>query len=172
MMLGSNQLLAAAGLDSLKYFTVLANLLEAAACFMFVLDHKKAGLFKFMGATSVTLTFLVVVVFLGPLFGYSFVFKGVNFWFHLVIPLLSVFEFVLMNQTEFDNTDKLYAISAMLLYGILYLANILINGLEGNDWYAFMIFGIPAGCLIMGIIILLTYFIAHILRELNIKYRL
>ena len=171
MFIGTNSLLSSSGFTSLKYFTVLSNLLEAFACILLVLNHRRAHLFKYIAATSVSLTFLVVMVFLGPIFGYPFMFKGTNFWFHLVIPVLSVFEFITLNQQTFTRKENTFVVLPMLIYGIGYVVNIVVNGLEGNDWYAFMLWGYPVGILIFIIICSLTYLIGYILRDLNRRFK-
>ncbi len=171
MFIGTNSLLSSSSFTSLKYFTVLSNLLEAFACILLVLNHRRAHLFKYIAATSVSLTFLVVMVFLGPIFGYPFMFKGTNFWFHLVIPVLSVFEFITLNQQTFTRKANTLVVLPMLIYGIGYVVNIVVNGLEGNDWYAFMLWGYPVGILIFIIICSLTYLIGYILRDLNRRFK-
>ncbi|MBQ1304536.1 MAG: hypothetical protein IIY51_06540, partial [Erysipelotrichaceae bacterium] len=59
--------LTSIGLSSLKYFTVLSNLLEAAACVVWLINGNEK--IKYIAAVSVTLTMVVVLTFLGPLFG-------------------------------------------------------------------------------------------------------
>ena len=63
------------------------------------------------------------------------------------------------------------AVIPMLLYGLCYLVNILVNGVgEGraaNDWYGFVRWGFPVGMAIFGIITLGTWMIAVLIRKLN-----
>ena len=40
---------------------------------------------KYAATVSVGLTFLTVMLFLGPRFGYGAMFQGVNLWFHLLM---------------------------------------------------------------------------------------
>ena len=71
MMRGSGSL-AATGLNSLKYFTVLANLLEGLASVLFLRSARPAAQLKYIAGVAVTLTFMTVMCFLGPIFGYRF----------------------------------------------------------------------------------------------------
>ncbi|MBQ4019085.1 MAG: hypothetical protein II606_00175, partial [Erysipelotrichaceae bacterium] len=91
MFLGlSQEALAARGLASLRYFTILSNLLEAIACVVWLINGNEK--IKYIAAVSVSMTFIVVMVFLGPLFGYAAMFYGVSFWLHGVVPLCAIFE--------------------------------------------------------------------------------
>ena len=57
------------------------------------------------------------------------------------------------------------------LYGTVYLLNNLINGIgewpDGNDWYGFLNWGFPVGIIIYLGVILVTWFIACVLRAIN-----
>ena len=172
MVLGfSGTTLTASGLRSLKYFTVLSNLLEALACFMFFFNGNEK--LKYPAAVAVGLTFLVVMVFLGPMFGYPFMFIGANLWFHGLVPLYAMIEFVICNRVKKNHRDNLYATLSMVIYGTGYLGNILINGMgewpNRNDWYGFMNWGYPVGIIIFLVIIGITYMIGFVLRKLNMK---
>ena len=173
----SDGVLVSTGLRSLKYFTILSNLLEGFASVVFLLNLKNkkqwVNLLKYVAAVSVGLTFLVVVVFLGPLFGYLFMFIGVNFWLHLIVPVLAMVEFVIYNREIFTVKDNLIASLPMVIYGIFYLGNIIINGVgqwpDSNDWYGFMSWGLPVSIVIFFVIVAVTYGIGLVLRKLNGK---
>ena len=155
------------GFRTLKYFTILSNLLEAFACVLFVINGNE--LIKYVGAVSVGLTFTVVMVFLGPLFGYRMMFYGASLWFHALIPLMAMAEFVMCNSREMTSRDNLYAVFPMLVYGIGYVGNIIIRGIPHNDWYGFMSWGYPVGTVIFALIVAVTYLIGLLLRKINEK---
>ncbi|MBQ9263428.1 MAG: hypothetical protein IJ189_04370 [Clostridia bacterium] len=169
--------LSATGLGSLKYFTVLSNLLEGAASLLWGLcacreKHARlAARVKYIAAVSVGLTFVTVLVFLGPFFGYGGMYTGSNFWFHLILPLAAMAEFMLLNDAPMTHRDNRLAVAPMLLYGIGYLANNLINGIGAwphtNDFYAFLTWGYPVGMVILVVIIVGTYGIGWLLRQAN-----
>ena len=160
-----DSILVSTGLGSLKYFTVLSNWLEAIACWLYIFTGNDR--LKYAGSTSVILTFTVVMTFLGPIFGYPFMFRGVNFWFHLLIPLLAALEFVVFNKESCSRKDSCLATLPMFIYGIVYVVNILINGLDGNDWYYFMAWGYPMGFAIFFIILFVTWLLAIILKTIR-----
>ena len=84
MVVSGEGTLASTGLSSLKYFTVLSNLLEGFACLYWLAGKGAKGeRLKFVATVAVSITFLVVMTFLGPLYGYPFMFEGANLWFHL-----------------------------------------------------------------------------------------
>ena len=61
------------------------------------------------------------------------------------------------------------AVIAPLVYGIAYLANILINGMgewpDTNDWYLFFAWGYPAGMIIYAVIVTVTWLLAFGMRK-------
>ena len=167
LAVGEGSVLTARGLGSLRYFTVLSNLLAAAAsaayaaCLVRLLagaaDAVPRGvvLLKYAAAVSVALTFLTVVLFLGPTAkeGFSSMFLGANLWFHLIVPVLAAADFCLLNPDgPLTLADSLAACVPMALYAAYYLGNILVNGLEkngySNDWYGYLRGGIPMGAVI------------------------
>lgn len=129
------------GAECFKYFTIDSNVFCALTCIgiivydILMLSGKKesfgrtALLLKEMGATAVMLTFLVVVVFLGPTQGYDGMFSGTNFFLHLVCPLFAFFSYVF---TEFEQGEKklfiyaLYALIVMVVYGTIYLLMVVV----------------------------------------------
>ena len=145
--------LSGSGLNSLRYYTVLSNLLEGLAALLTVvfLALILAGkvkelplwltLLRYAGVTSVSLTFLTVMVYLGPVFGFNIMFNDANLYFHLLIPLLAIAEAVFLSGEKLRFTDSFVAALPTLLYGIWYVINNLVNGREGNDIYYLFHFG-------------------------------
>lgn len=163
--------LSSAGFYTLKYFTVLSNIAEGIASIIWLVtvfrkaELKTAERIKYIASVSVGLTFMTVVFFLGPLYGFLSMYLGANFWFHLVVPVVAMVEYVLMTEYSAERTDNLIAIVPMLIYGTAYLSNILLRGREGNDWYGFINWGLPVGILIFGILCIVTYGIGLLLRK-------
>ncbi|MCR5458649.1 MAG: hypothetical protein K6F51_02015 [Acetatifactor sp.] len=125
---------------------------------------------KLAATAAVMVTFLVVACFFGPLYGYGKLYLGSNLFFHLIIPLLGMIEFCLLDGTlPFRNTFP--AGSPALIYGCVYLANILINGKgewpNTNDWYGFMNWGAIPAALIFSSIVLTDWGVACLLRWIN-----
>ena len=169
--------LASAGILNLKFFTVLSNLAEGFVSLSWLicvfLKRKTEGIekAKYAAAVSVGLTFATIAFFLGPIYGMLSLYKGANFWFHLIIPLTAMVEFVFWSETKADRNDNVKAVIPMLLYGTVYLANILIRGREGNDWYGFANRGLPTGIVIFAMLCLATYGIGAMLRIAKSRIR-
>ena len=180
-LFGSEAALSSLGLVNLKFFTVLSNLLEGIASLFYaralhlVIHGRRAHtphlafVLKLISAVCVRLTFLVVLLFLGPMFGHAAMYVGANFWFHLMIPLLSMAEFVFLDRNgRISMRDTLWALLPVLLYGSVYLLNVLINGVgewpHRNDFYGFATWGVPVGILIFAAILGLQWALALLLR--------
>ncbi len=169
MFLFGQGVLSSRGIASFKYFTILSNLLEAFACVVWL--FKKNETLKYVACVSVMLTFTVVLAFLGPLFGYVFMFSGPNLWFHGLVPLISLAELLFMHKGSYSGKENLLAALPMGIYGVLYIGNNLINGIgewpSSNDWYGFLTWGYPVGFCIYFIILFVTYLIGFVLRKIK-----
>lgn len=165
------------GFRSLRYFTTLSNLLAATAAVIWMVTAKKRPIWierlKFVAATAVSLTFTVVIAFLGFIYGYASMYAGANFWLHLVGPVLAVAEVIFLSDASFSKKDALISVIPTILYGAFYVGNILINGMGGwpntNDWYGFMSWGIPMGFAIYVFISFVTWLLARLIRFLSGK---
>ncbi len=157
--------------EHFKYFTILSNVLCGVTAFLKLISDLKGEedryvLLKYISAVAVALTFLIVAGFLQPLYPERNMYRRWNFWFHLVVPVIGVTEF-LVRKAVIPFRYTFFTVLTCLIYGIVYLGNNLINGVgEGpkNDWYGFMRWGVPAAFGIFGGIIILAWLIAIILR--------
>lgn len=170
--------LAARGIGSMKYFTVLSNILCGIAAAIWLIQERKgrsesAERLKYVAATAVALTFTVVIVFLGPLYGYLAMFEGANLWLHLIIPVTAIAEIIFLSDAKYTRRDNDLAVIPPFLYGLVYLANILINGIgewpDTNDWYLFFRWGYPIGIAIYAVIIIVTWLLAFVMRKAQAK---
>lgn len=173
--------LTGAGIENLKYFTVLSNVFAGIVAVLWVffyvfselLHIKLPVLPKIMSASATGLTFLVIAAFLAPMYPDLNLYAGSNLYFHLIVPLISMVEMILMKvDKKIPFRYTLISASLALIYGIGYVINILINGIgqwpDTNDWYGFLNWGYPIGIVIFLVIILMEFGIACLLRGLNI----
>jgi hypothetical protein len=97
-------------------------------------------LLKYIGTASVTVTFLTVMVFLGPTLGYKDQLKSWGLFLHLIGPLLAIVSFCF--------TERLYPLTLplallgdvpVLLYGLFYLYKVVLGPDTGrwDDFYGF-----------------------------------
>ena len=196
--------LSLSGLGNLKYFTILSNLFAGAVAIIWLIKAregdgrkapksagedegaedgrkapKSAGArverLKFIAACAVGLTFVTVVVFLGPLYGYISMFSGFNLFLHLVVPVAAMAEIVFLADAEYTRRDNFLVVVPPLLYGAVYLANNVINGRgewpDTNDWYSFLAWGYPVGIVIFVIICLVTWLIGFAMRKAGSRRR-
>jgi hypothetical protein len=179
MILRAGGVLSSTGLRSLRYFTVLSNLLCGISAFIHLIVLLAKGTapvrilrLSYVAAAAVGVTLMVVLLFLGPLYGYGAMLQGANLWFHLVIPLLAALDHWLLEPgRERSRREIPLAVIPTVLYGVCYLANILLNGVgewpDTNDWYLFLHWGTPVGLGIFAGIIALNLGIAAALRALR-----
>ena len=166
------------GFGNLKYFTILSNFLEAIASAVWLSDTRRNGkasdyteTLKYIAAASVGLTFITVMVFLGPLYGYIAMFKGANLFLHLITPVVSIAEIVLLSDRDYTKWENNLTVLPPLIYGVVYLGNVMINGIgewpDRNDWYSFLMWGYPIGILIFAAICLVTWMIGLMMRKVT-----
>ncbi len=156
--------LSAGGFQNLRYFTVLSNLMQAGVSLAYVLGGRPRRL-KYASTVSVGLTFFIVLLFLGRLYGYAPMYSGANFWFHLVVPILAMADFLCLDREGgYTLHDSLMSLIPSLCYGLFYVGNLLINGVKGNDWYGFARGGPGSAAVVFLAILAGSWLIALALR--------
>lgn len=167
--------LTSKGITNLKYYTTLSNILAAVVAAAWIVgsfagnNKRTVAVWKLTAASAVGVTFLVVIGFLGPLYGFGGMYRGSNFFLHLVVPLLAMAEYVLFNDEKMSAKDNLFAMLPPLVYGTYYIINTWIGGVKGNDIYGFLQWGYPVGLLLFGVICIVAYGIGWLLRFANDK---
>lgn len=174
------QPLSSTGLENLKYFTVLSNVFSGIVSGVFAWNLVRTSgrpkralcVLKLTATTCVGLTFVTVVGLFCIIFGLGGMFLGANFWFHLVLPLISMIEFCLLDPcVGLTRRSPRKACIPVALYAICYYTNILINGVgewpDTNDFYGFTSWGMQFAPIVLIIMMLATLLIATILRKIN-----
>ena len=131
------------GRRALRFFTILSNLLSAFSSLVALFFLRNGSLphavwlLKYIGTASVTVTFLTVMVFLGPTMGYKCQLEGWSFFLHVVGPLLAVISFCFLERTwPLSFVVSLLGLLPVVLYGILYLYKVVIAE-QWEDFYGF-----------------------------------
>ncbi|MBR4514851.1 MAG: hypothetical protein IKO61_08215 [Lachnospiraceae bacterium] len=180
--------LTADGLANFKFYTVLSNVLCTVVAYAWLVWYivkgrssdggcsKAMGMAKLMTAAAVGVTFMTIAAFLGPIYGHSLLYKGSNLWFHLIVPLIAMAEFLVFDtRVEFGVKHCLLSVIPTIAYGLFYLINLLVNGVgewpDTNDWYGFVNWGLPVGMCIFAGIILITFGIAAALVAIRKKFK-
>lgn len=172
-----SSILAGSKKDLLKYFTLDSNIFMGivallAAIYEYMILKGKMNntpkyccVLKLASTVGVTLTMLVTVFYLTPLFsktyGWFALFENSNFLLHLLCPLLSVIVYIFFEK---ENTvgflDNLYSLIPVGLYTAYYVTVTLthLDGdvpMPGYDWYGFMLLGketVPIVVILFGVI--------------------
>lgn len=167
------------GWSDLKYFTVESNLLVGVVAVIYLVYRLVKGgelpkwlsVLKYLSTAAVFVTFTVVIVFLGPMYGYGRMYYGSNLFFHLLIPLFAIAEYVIFGE-EISFRESFYAVAPPVLYGIGYLTNCIENGVGSwetvkNDWYQFLEWGYGVGIVIFIVIAALAWGLGLAIRAGN-----
>ena len=175
--------LGGSGWSDLKYFTVESNLLVGVVAVIYLVYRLVKGgelpkwlsVLKYLSAAAVFVTFTVVVVFLGPMYGYGRMYYGSNLFFHLLIPLAAILEYVFFGE-DISFRESFYAVAPPVLYGVAYLTNCIVNGVGSwetgrNDWYSFLEWGYGVGAVIFFVIAAVAWGLGLALRAGNTAAR-
>lgn len=134
------------GLFTLRFFTILSNLLCALAALAVCCTLGMriipwwVWMSKYIGTVAVTVTFLTVMVFLGPTLGYKSQLSGTGFYYHLSGPLLAILSFCFMERYyTLSFPLSLCGMIPVLLYGLVYLYKVVLCPEEKrwNDFYGY-----------------------------------
>ncbi len=81
-----------------------------------------AYIIKFSATCSVSLTFLTVCFYLGPVFGFAMVFGGMNLYFHLICPVLSLIVFIIFeSRVKIKWSFSFFGIIPTVCYAMMYI---------------------------------------------------
>lgn len=163
------------GIMCLRYYTVQSNLFAGITALIALFYQGKATkVMKLMSAAATGLTFSVVALFLGPVYGYHRMYKNANLFFHLIVPLIAMTDYILLTDVPKKMKWKILSALLTLVYGFGYILNILINGKGGrypknNDFYFFLRWGWGVAIMIFVGIVLVSFGITCLLSWLNSK---
>lgn len=186
-MHGPETTIASSTVGRFRFFTIDSNLLMGIAALLFaiqqwkVLKGKKRRIdirfyvYKLMATCSVGLTFIIVFFYLSRITpnGFFSIYMNQNLFFHGLIPLLSMINFILYEKTsQLEMKHTFMAMIPVILYATYYITNILLH-VENNhvspeyDWYWFVQNGVLKLVGVVPMIFLITYFIGFMLLRLN-----
>lgn len=189
-MNGAEPILEVTKLGMFKFFTVDSNFLVGISSLTLAIYEKrlldnsitsipiKYYILKFMSTVSVSLTLLVVFIYLGPISkdGIGSMLQNSNLFFHLIIPLLSMISFIFFEYHK--NFKFKYVFSSIIptvAYAIFYLINVLLHVENGKvspiyDWYYFIQGGLWQIMIVGPLMIIVTYIIGIVIFQMNKKF--
>ena len=131
-----------AGLRALRFFTTLSNVLCAVASLLVLLTLRRGvpfgiWLLKYIGTAAVAVTFMTVMVFLGPTMGYKDQLKGFAFYLHVSGPLIAIISFCFLERWyPLSFALSLTGMLPVILYGSFYLNRVVVAK-KWDDFYGF-----------------------------------
>ena len=172
--------LQSSGLENFKFYTVLSNVFCGIVALIYLIcifakkGTEKMAALKLAAVCGVAITFAVVAFMFGPLYGFPNFYKRGNLFFHLLLPVTAMAEFIIVKRKKIPFRYTVFAAIPTLLYAIGYLLNILINGIGGpwpdtNDFYGFLNWGWPGGIVIFTGIPLTAFAAACLFRAISNK---
>lgn len=130
-----------------RYFTVLSNLLCAAASIAVLIAWTAGALplwvviLKYVGTVAVAVTLVTVFAFLGPVSGeWKHLLSGADLFWHLICPLLAIVSFCAFDhRVRFGFAWVLLGVLPVVLYGVFYLTRVVLlpEGKRMEDFYGF-----------------------------------
>lgn len=160
------------GVWRFKFFTTDSNVFSAIAAFI-ILPFEIISFFKgdfsvpsgvlflkYLGTSTVALTFLTVAFFLGPTQGYGEMYGGTSFFTHLTGPVLAIISFCFLeDDIKFSMWYSLISTIPMILYTSIYYNRVMNRGPLDGGWEDFYGFNVKDRWKISLVIMLLVTFI-------------
>ena len=116
-----------------KYFTFQSNIFMGAVALVYaiyqllIILNKRDKLphvllvFNHVGVTAVGLTFLIVIFFLAPGYGFDKMYNNANLFFHALVPIVAMINYMFLEkECSFKFLNTLFSIIPSLLYGLVY----------------------------------------------------
>ena len=92
-------------------------------------------IFQQSGVICTTLTMIFATLFILPFKGFEITFTGMNFWLHLVCPIMNlILLFCTECNTELTIYDSFIGLIPFYAYGTVYITNVVLLGEENGGW--------------------------------------
>ena len=170
-------------LSVFKYFTFQSNIFMGVIAFIYayyqwlVLKKKIDKIphvllvFNYVGVVAVSLTFIVVIAFLGPGYGYDKMYNNANLFFHALVPVAAIVNYLFFEkETKVKFIETLFAVIPSTLYGIVYFIVVASQNAYGDlkiDFYGFGKDGPLVGVFNFFAIVAISYIIGVFLYFIN-----
>ena len=172
--ISKDSVLVTGGLGAFKYYTVDSNILCAITsliCATWMLLNRDKDLpdalyvLHMTGVAVVSVTFVVVIIFLGPRLGYALMYTGVSFWLHLVAPVFAIIaQILLKHQDQLRMRSTCWTVVPTIVYGVFYVTANVVNWTgktnRATDIYGFLTWGWAIGAVILVAICVMNWLIA------------
>ena len=146
--------LAGKGFTVFKYFTFQSNIFMGAIAFIYayyqllILKNKVDKIphllqvMNLVAVAAVSLTFVVVILVLSPVYGFPLMFNNANLFFHGIVPVLAMLNYMFLEkECRVSFKETFFTAIPCAIYGIVYfIAVASLNG-YGNINIDFYMFG-------------------------------
>ena len=169
------------GFENFKFFTVESNVFYGIVAIIMAITKFRVikgktnevpyvlKVVNLVGMVGIALTFVTVMAFLGPVYGYNIMFNNANLFFHLICPVIALITYIGFETSKpIKFIHTLFCLIPPFVYGVFYFINVAVHNAYGNfdiDFYGFGANG-PVG----GIISLLLTLVASYLITLLIYF--
>ncbi len=178
-----NNPLVETGFDSYKFFTTDSNILAGLTALVMIpfeiqiLRGKRkklphfAEVLKYIGMTSVMLTFLTVMILLLPLYDIKYLLLGTAFYMHVAGPLAMLVTFIFLEtDSKIKLSESFLTLLPCVLYGAVYFIEVVIIGEANGGWMDFYTFNRGGFWYITAIVVLgVVFLIATVTRLIHNK---
>ena len=120
---------------AIEFYTDLSNLMALITSVLYLVFYNKQNKFinslYFVTATMLTITLLVVIFVLGPMYSFDYkwlILQGSHFIMHLVCPLLFISVYLFHKKR---NDNKYIPVIVTLVYGIVLITLNLLKVVDG-----------------------------------------
>ena len=161
---------------AIEYYTIDSNILALISSLIFtiyLLTKKNIPrwlkIFKYTTTICLTVTFIVVIFILSPMYNYNYVyflFYKELLYQHFLCPILGIITFLFFdNFNKFTKKDNILGMNMTLTYGIIIIILNILDIVEGP--YPFLMIkkqSILASIIWIIVVLSIAYLIAYILR--------
>ena len=123
-----------------QYYTELSNLFSGVASAIVAYQlykhgkiNKKGKLLRYIATCGLTITFLVVITVLGPIYGYQWMLlSGTMLWTHTICPISVIFLFLFLErEPKLEKKHIFISVLPTLGYGVLAVIGNLVDLIVG-----------------------------------------
>ena len=125
----------------IEYFTVDSNILalfSSIVYLVFIIYKKKIPkwleIFKYVASVCLTMTFLVVLFILAPMYRFNYYYLllyGCNLFYHLLCPIIFVVSVTCFDKIKIKEEYKLYGLGVIALYAVIMIILNLFRVIDG-----------------------------------------
>ena len=168
--------------ENFKFYTIDSNVLVLVSSLLLSIYEYRllkgkikeipnnVYIFKMVSIVGISVTFIITLFFLTPMYGIYGMYNNTNLFYHFVIPIIAFINYFIYEKHENRYKYAIYGVIPMFLYSIFYITNILVHLEEGisfkYDFYGFLqgninniYFVVPLMYLLGYVLSLLTIFL-------------